>query len=151
MFQANPRQFDLTRELEARSIGDVDWWNASQRHEWMRPGDVVLLWASGKESGVYAVGMLTSEAFEHEASESGTDAEANELKPWRVEFRYLAILRKPPAKHGLTALGEVRRIRRGGIRCRNPQPSCRSSVTGAAAVYAPMTPSRCSRSGRLLP
>ena len=95
MFQANPRQFDLTRELEARSIGEVDWWNASQRHEWMRPGDVVLLWASGKESGVYAVGMLTSEAFEHEASEAGADAEAYELKPWRVEFRYLAILQHP--------------------------------------------------------
>jgi hypothetical protein len=80
----------------------------------------------------------------------GFTADAETLGIYRNAYG-LGVIGKPPAKHGLTALGEVRRIRRGGIRCRNPQPSCRSSVTGAAAVYAPMTPSRCSRSGRLLP
>ena len=95
IFQANPKQFDLVRELEARSIGEVDWWNASQRHEWMRPGDIVLLWASGKQSGAYAVGVLTSEAFEQETSDVRADAEAFERAPWRVEFRYVAILLPP--------------------------------------------------------
>ncbi len=95
IFQANPKQFDLVRELEARAVGELDWWNAAQRHEWMRPGDIVLLWASGKQSGVYAVGILTGAAFEHEASEVRPDAEAYERVPWRVEFRYVAILKGP--------------------------------------------------------
>jgi hypothetical protein len=43
------------------------------------------------------------------------------------------VIGKPPAKHGLTAPRGVRRIRRGGIRCRSPHPSSRSWARATTA------------------
>ena len=66
IFQANPGQFDLAAHLPGVSPGDTDWWNASQRRAWMRPGDIVLLWSSGRSAGIHAVGVLTAPPFERD-------------------------------------------------------------------------------------
>lgn len=112
IFQANPSQYDLASALREREPGDPDEWNVSQHRAAMRPGDIVLLWLSGKGAGVVAVGELTGEPYERVVVES--DA----LKPyervrWRVGFRYLAIfdhalareaLREDTALEGLSIL-----------------------------------------------
>lgn len=100
VFQANPKQFDLVHELVNVSPGDVDWWNATQRHAWMRRGDIVLLWTSGPRSGAHAVCELISDPFEHQETNEGP-REPYEQVPWRVEFRYLAILATPVLRSDL--------------------------------------------------
>lgn len=104
IFQANPKQFDLAQDLNTASPGDLDWWNASQRRAWMRPGDVVLLWASGKRAGVYAVAVLMSGPSEHARDlDPEEPPKPYELVAWRVEYQYIAIFASELARSTLVA------------------------------------------------
>lgn len=110
-FQANPKLYDLAAELAGASPGETDWWNASQRRAWMHPGDVVLLWASGKHSGIYAVATLSKEPFEAEPPpETDTALSSYELARWRVEYRYLAIFSKELSRAELLSDEELQEL-----------------------------------------
>ena len=111
IFQANPKQYDLAANLPGVSPGDTGWWNTSQRRAWMHPGDIVLLWSSGRGAGIHAVGVLTSLPFERD-DDARTDAASQpyQLATWRVEFRYLAIFTSEIPRATLLADAALREV-----------------------------------------
>jgi predicted RNA-binding protein with PUA-like domain len=56
--QANPKLYDLDGAL-----GELDriWWRVPQHTSEIHVGDVVLLWRSGKESGIVGIGRVIEE------------------------------------------------------------------------------------------
>ncbi len=61
--QANPAIYDVEAALVAL---DRLWWRVPQYTSDVHPGDVVVLWRSGKEAGVIGIGRVLSEPQEHE-------------------------------------------------------------------------------------
>nr|WP_276610561.1 AAA family ATPase [Kineococcus siccus] len=85
MFQANPKQWDLAAKLPDMPPGHVEDWTVTRYRTEMRPGDGVLLWASGPEGGIHLVGRLTSEPQQSPTPDfRPADADPNE---YRVDFR----------------------------------------------------------------
>lgn len=58
-FQANPKRYDVLNAL-SDSSGEVDRWQVNQYRNKIKKGDIVLIWMSGVEAGIYAVGEITS-------------------------------------------------------------------------------------------
>jgi len=54
-FQANPDRYDIVQALE--TLDQIAW--RTPQHAWeIRPGDLVVIWRSGKEAGVVGVGRV---------------------------------------------------------------------------------------------
>jgi hypothetical protein len=64
----------------------------------MTPGDKVLVWQSGAEAGIYAIGELVTAPYEHTTDASPEEIERKSFlgHPWRVDFRYTHILLNDP-------------------------------------------------------
>lgn len=62
IFQANPNRYDLVRALSDPNYTKTSW-NVAQHKNIIKNGDIVLLWLSGKKSGIYAVGRIISNPF----------------------------------------------------------------------------------------
>ena len=89
IFQANPTlehsQFPaLLHERSHEPVpGDFDYpWIASRYSTEMEPGDRVIYWFSGKEAGIYAAGLVTSEAYEDEESLSPITGTSTWVDTW---------------------------------------------------------------------
>ena len=61
IFQANPKQYDIVGALTAL---DEIRWRVPQYTDEVRPGDEVVIWRSGSESGVVGVGVVVTDPFE---------------------------------------------------------------------------------------
>ncbi len=61
LFQANPRQWDIVAKLPSMPTGHVQDWTVTRYRTEMKPGDGVVLWASGTDGGLHVLGRLTSE------------------------------------------------------------------------------------------
>lgn len=104
LFQARPEKYDLRAELSKKRAGDASSWSVTANAREMRPGDVVVLWQSGKDAGVYALGELTGEPYE-KTYEDGTEPHWARTKgdgqpavESRVDFTYTTILPEPILK-----------------------------------------------------
>ena len=62
VFQGNPKIYDF---VEARKKGAIDQWSATAHRDKMKPGDKVIFWLTGENAGCYALGEITSEAYEN--------------------------------------------------------------------------------------
>ncbi|MFL6332944.1 MAG: EVE domain-containing protein [Pyrinomonadaceae bacterium] len=104
LFQARPEHYNLRAELSKKRAGDVSSWSVTANASEMRTADIAVLWQSGKDAGIYALGELTGEPYE-KTYEDGTEP------PWartkgdgqpaaesRVNFRYTTILSEPIRK-----------------------------------------------------
>jgi hypothetical protein len=69
IFQCNPDRYDLVGALRAKR---VESWSVRQHKEAISPGDKVIIWATGKLAGCYALATVTSKL---QASESSQDDE----------------------------------------------------------------------------
>jgi len=61
IFQANPKHYEI---VEALTALDEIRWRVPQYTDEIRPGDEVVIWRSGSESGIVGVGMVVSNPFE---------------------------------------------------------------------------------------
>jgi hypothetical protein len=57
IFQANPERY---RILESLSAQHVELWNLRQHAHDVHAGDRVLIWLSGQDAGIYAIGTVLS-------------------------------------------------------------------------------------------
>lgn len=76
IFQANPNYYNIYESLRLES---EDSWNCRQHTSKIKVGDRVLIWVSGKEAGVYAIGKVTSEAEHRSDSAIGMKYWTNPL------------------------------------------------------------------------
>jgi predicted RNA-binding protein with PUA-like domain len=62
LFQCNPERFDVF--AAAASADDVDDWSLARYRYRVQPGDRAVLWVSGHDAGIYAVGRVTGLPYE---------------------------------------------------------------------------------------
>jgi predicted Mrr-cat superfamily restriction endonuclease len=62
VFQGNPKVYDFNAAIKKRLI---DQWTASAHRDKMKTGDKVIFWLTGENTGCYALGEITSEAYEN--------------------------------------------------------------------------------------
>jgi len=117
LFQANPKFYDLAERVPQAHIGDEDTWTVTRHRDEMRPGDTVLLWLSGPNAGIYAIGELTGVPAEQryqpgdENRPAWLETEPTEaMSVWRVPFRYTRILPEPIRKATLLEHGVLQRL-----------------------------------------
>ena len=65
IFQANPKHYDIVGAL---TVLDEIRWRVPQYTDEVRPGDEVVIWRSGNESGIVGVGVVCTEPSESMAS-----------------------------------------------------------------------------------
>lgn len=89
LFQANPDIWDLAEALETMEPGDEDDFLVNRFKSEIGPGDRVLLWASGKESGLYAIATISGDLFDPADAEYDVDnPDLGEMFiPWRLDRR----------------------------------------------------------------
>jgi hypothetical protein len=96
IFQANPQQYDIAASLAAER---VELWNLRQHASKVKLGDRVLVWISGRKSGIYAVGEVISAPIDQPDSTMGRrywkSAGGHQVWP-RVEVRYSQVLLDRP-------------------------------------------------------
>jgi hypothetical protein len=90
LFQANPKIYNLSAQLKEVTVGSMDDWLVTSYRNEMDPGDRVLLWESGPQGGLLAIGELTGEPFQRKPS-SWRPGNHEELE-WAVPFQYTQIL-----------------------------------------------------------
>ena len=99
IFQANPDQYRIEDSLQ---FEDEELWNLRQHASEVSTGDRVLVWISGANAGIYAIGTVTTEPHERPDSATGQQYWKDELsgkKPMpRVLVRYDRVLEKPLLK-----------------------------------------------------
>ncbi|AIZ45177.1 hypothetical protein QR90_08775 [Deinococcus radiopugnans] len=105
LFQSNPKYYDLAGHLSTTKVGDEDEWTVTRHEKEMRIGDPVVLWVSGAEGGVYALGELTGKPSVRLTApewrvEAGLDTPAGSLA---VPFRYTRILTAPVGRAAIDA------------------------------------------------
>jgi predicted RNA-binding protein with PUA-like domain len=110
LFQAVPKNYDLTKEVPHKKI--EDWPIRAYRRE-MQVGDVVLLWQAGRKAGIYALGELSSEPYERPFAGKGEKTSARTTE-WCVDVKYVRLLRHPILKPELVehpVLGQLSVLR----------------------------------------
>lgn len=58
IFQANPNKYRIEEALQDRA---EDYWNLRQHAGDVHAGDRILIWVSGDEAGIYALGTVVTE------------------------------------------------------------------------------------------
>lgn len=84
LFQANPSVWDLRGRLAEMDEGEEDDFSVSRYKTEYTLGDRVLLWNSGPEAGLYAVGQISGELYERPTDEEDEDAEPVLAIPWML-------------------------------------------------------------------
>lgn len=70
IFQANPERYDILNALNDPKIGNSIHWLVKQHRNDIHRGHMALIWMSGKEAGIYALGRVESEPVLQAENES---------------------------------------------------------------------------------
>jgi 5-methylcytosine-specific restriction protein B len=93
LFQADPAQWDLVANLAHWPIGGDDTWTVTRYRHQMTPGDDVVLWQAGKESGVYGFARLSGTPAM--AAKPSFRPDGSEPEEWRVPLQLTRALEQP--------------------------------------------------------
>jgi hypothetical protein len=61
IFQGNPERYDILNALSDPEIGNSIHWLVNQNKYKIKKGHIALIWMSGKEAGIYAIGRIDSD------------------------------------------------------------------------------------------
>ena len=97
IFQADPKRYRIEDSLQSEK---QEFWNLNQHAKEVHSGDRVLIWMSGKQAGIYAIGTVLNEPMKMPDSPKGLEywrsrKEGQRIKP-RVLVRYDTILKDKP-------------------------------------------------------
>jgi len=102
VFQANPSKYDIYASL---AVEAEEWWNCNQHASVIGADDRVLVWISGKEDGIYAVGTVLSNPVPISDSPRGLtywyDKRAGRMPKHRARVRYDEVLLDRPVLRSL--------------------------------------------------
>lgn len=105
LFQANPKFYNLSEQLQSMKVGSIDNWTVTSSWGEMEPGEPVVLWQAGKQAGIYAVGELIGKPYLHTYSAEEAPwlglAPGESKQVRRIDFRYTQILEEPILKKDL--------------------------------------------------
>jgi len=113
MFQANPQRYDILNALADES--DEDTWLVNQYQNYIHAGHIAVIWMSGKEGGIYAIGDVISDPEYIYDSETTTkywmsDKDRGQ-KRLRVRIKYrLKLINNPVMKEELRNIPNLRNM-----------------------------------------
>jgi hypothetical protein len=84
MFQANPNKYDIYKSL---AVEKEELWNLNQHAREVRAGDQILLWVSGSDAGIYAVGTVLSDPVIRSDSSTGIGYWVDQSEGFRAKAR----------------------------------------------------------------
>ena len=58
IFQGNPKRYDVLNALSDPEIGNTIHWLVNQNRSKIKKGHLAIIWMSGQESGIYAIGRI---------------------------------------------------------------------------------------------
>jgi hypothetical protein len=61
LFQGNPKIYDILNALSDLEIGNTIHWTVNQNKNRIHKGHLALIWMSGKEAGIYALGRIETD------------------------------------------------------------------------------------------
>ena len=94
ILQANPDMYRIDSALYDANA--MSTWAIAHHKDNILPGDKFALWVSGKNSGVYAFGIVTSPAEPRPGdSTNWKDLEEYKRRKWRIGIRIEKILDSP--------------------------------------------------------
>lgn len=100
VFQANPEKYDLVADL--RDGVKIDEWSVAAHKNKIKPGDLVILWTTGKGGGCYALARVTSYPFEREDPTFGSLAVNIEVTHSSIDDPVtIATVQNTPSLEGL--------------------------------------------------
>jgi len=111
IFQANPQRYDILNSIADKELIE-DVWEVSRYKDQIRAGHICLIWMSGKESGIYAVGDITSNPEFMVDSPISTkywvyDADKSQAR-LRVKYKYrLKLVNNPIMRAELKSISEL--------------------------------------------
>ena len=108
LFQGNPQKYRLSDSLADES---EELWNLNQYAHSIQKEDRVLIWISGDNAGIYAIGTVISDPILTSDTPSGmeywmTPSEGAKVKP-RVRVRYDQLLLEQPLTKAFLATDEI--------------------------------------------
>jgi len=114
IFQGNPNRYDILNALGDKEIGNTIHWLVKQNKNRIHKGHIVLLWMSGKESGIYALARIECEPSlmqeRKEEKKYWLGDEENDIEN-RVRLSLLKrLVNKPILKEELLKLPELSKL-----------------------------------------
>lgn len=97
IFQANPNKYRIEESLQKEK---QEYWNLNQHAKHIKKGDRVLVWISGEQAGIYAIGTVMTSPILKSDSEKGISywydpREGRRVKP-RVVVKYDEVMLNNP-------------------------------------------------------
>jgi predicted RNA-binding protein with PUA-like domain len=114
VFQSNPQRYDILNAVADKELIE-DVWEVKRYKDEVRLGNVCLVWMSGKESGIYAVGDIISNIEPMKESAVSAkywvqDEDRYRLRP-RVKIKYvLRLTNNPIMREELKNIPKLRKM-----------------------------------------
>jgi len=94
LFQGNPKIYDILNALSDLEIGNTIHWTVNQYKNKIRKGHLVLIWMSGEEAGIYALGRIeTDPAVVNEPEEEKKHWLESDTMPDKLRVRITILSR----------------------------------------------------------
>lgn len=84
IFQANPNKTDFIQRLPRLELGTVHDWSVTRYKDDIQPRDRVIIWQSGAEAGIYALGKVSGEVYTTDAPDPFTDNDQRTAVPFKL-------------------------------------------------------------------
>ena len=114
IFQGNPNRYDILNALNDKEIGNTIHWLVKQNRNKIHKGHIVLIWMSGKESGIYAVARVECEPSlmnENQPEKKYWLGDETSNKENRVRLSILKrLVNKPVLKEDLLKIPELSKL-----------------------------------------
>ena len=114
IFQGNPNRYDILNALSDKEIGNTIHWLVKQNRNKIHKGHLVLIWMSGKESGVYALARVECEPTllkENEAERKYWLGDDESIVENRVRLSIIKrLVNKPVLKDSLLKIPELLKL-----------------------------------------
>jgi len=115
MFQSKPQRYDVLNAVADKELTE-DVWEVNKQHKnQIHAGDICLIWMSGKEAGIYAVGDITSNPelmVESPISAKYWVYDEDKSQTWlRVKYKYrLKLVNNPIMRAELKSIPKLQNM-----------------------------------------
>ena len=114
VFQGNPNRYDILNALSDNEVGNSIHWLVKQNRNKIHKGHLALIWMSGKEAGIYALGRIECEPAimkEKEEERKYWLGDDEKIEANRVRITILKrFLNKPIFRKDLIEIPELQNI-----------------------------------------
>jgi len=114
IFQTKPQRYDILNAIADKEL-EEDVWEVNRYKNQIHAGDICLIWMSGKEGGIYAVGEITSNPefmVESPTSAKYWRYDSDRSQKWlRVKYKYkLKLVNNPIMREELKSIPKLQNM-----------------------------------------